>query len=115
MASGRRSCDHLPSKQAVAGSSPVSRSFDTSSLFAGCLHAVWRQTGGEKVGKEAFVFLVDRCTMTTCPDLGETPVSSTLDTCLVKHANTCHCLLVSTCLLSLPVNGLPSKKERLCM
>src|SRR6266496_2665695 len=36
-------------------------------------------------------------------------------TCLVKHANTCHCLLVSTCLLSLPVNGLPSKKERLCM
>src|SRR6266536_1674339 len=46
-----------------------------------------------------FLFLVFWRTMTTCPDLGETPVSSTLDTCL----------------LSLPVNGLPSEKERLCM
>src|SRR6266496_5959013 len=33
-------CMFLPSKQAVAGSSPVSRFFLTSSLFAGCLHAV---------------------------------------------------------------------------
>jgi hypothetical protein len=32
--------EFLPSKQAVAGSSPVSRSLDTTSLFAGCLQAV---------------------------------------------------------------------------
>ncbi len=31
----RQICNTLPSKQAVAGSSPVSRSTDTTSLFAG--------------------------------------------------------------------------------
>jgi len=62
-----------------------------------------------------FLFLVFLRTMTTCPDLGQTPVLCIVDTCFVKQGNTCHCYHVSTCHLPSPVNGLLSEKERLSM
>ncbi len=68
MAGWRRSCDHLPSKQAVAGSSPVSRSTETT-VSLGELHTLFEdkqavmkaRAGGFVVCENASSDYLHRC------------------------------------------------------
>ena len=62
----RRSCGTLPSKQAVAGSSPVSRSSRMNRLYAGPSPAASEQPGGERPGNGAVFSYAKRRVATSC-------------------------------------------------
>src|SRR6266567_3097629 len=54
--SGRRSCDYLPSKQAVAGSSPVSRSFLYTVSLQALLEPVENNQPARGKAEDGFAF-----------------------------------------------------------
>ena len=79
--------EFLPSKQAVAGSSPVSRSFLTDRLFTGASGAIPEQASNERTSKETVLFLVRKRTAKTCPIFGQQPASCDAKTCFAPRDN----------------------------
>ena len=61
--------------------------------------------------KETLLFLVKMYAVTTCLDMGRTPASSHVTTCLTEDVNTCLHQHATTCLPPRQPLAFPSSKE----